>query len=233
MAAMARWRRSQLSPLRAVPFLDLPADSCCPGHMPAHEARWPGVANLVMSTPISPMMASAIRRSTPGIVHNRSRGISQRGDALVDRQGEPADGLVGVVELAQNLGHQDGMGGSETTFEGRAELGQLLAQQPLGQIGQDFGILGAGDQRHEHGPPRSSQDVRSHRREFDAGILEHLVEPLGVTHIGLATRDVTHVAGVQEPAVELVFEHVEHRLPIDAGRLHAHPGDTQVHQPVA
>ena len=213
-------------------------------------------------------------------IHARDRaqplpGVSERGDALVDRVGEPADGLVGVVELADDLGHQDGVGGPETALEGRTELGQLLAQQPFGQIGQHGRILGARDQRHEHGASRSSQDVRRHRGQLDARILEHLVEalrlagplfdnaasiagqlsdlsdlrrrdeagphqavlgqladPLGVAHVGLAPRHVAHVAGVQEPAIELLFEQVQDRLPIDAGGLHAHPGDPEADQPV-
>jgi hypothetical protein len=54
-------------------------------------------------------------------------GISERGDALVDGVGESADGLVGVVKVGEDLGHQDGMAGSESTLEGRAQPGQLLA----------------------------------------------------------------------------------------------------------
>lgn len=42
------------------------------GHTPAHEARWAAVGNRVMSTPISAMMHSAARLSTPMIVSSRS-----------------------------------------------------------------------------------------------------------------------------------------------------------------
>jgi hypothetical protein len=202
-------------------------------------------------------------------------GISERGDALVDGLGEPADGLVVVVEMREDLGDEYGVARSEASDQGRAQPRDLLAQMPLGQVGEDLGVVGARDEGDEHGPSRDAQDVRGDRGQLDARILEHLVEalslagslfdhgapiagelfdvsdlggrdetrpdqsvlgqladPLGVADVGLATRHVAHVAGVQEPAVELSFENVEDRLPIDPGGLHAHPGDAQGDQPV-
>ena len=43
------------------------------GDIPAHDARCAAVGNFVMSTPISPMIASAIRLSIPGALARRSR----------------------------------------------------------------------------------------------------------------------------------------------------------------
>jgi len=63
-------------------------------------------------------------------------------------------------------------------------------------------------------------------------VLGQLADPLRVGHVGLPPRDVAHVPGVQEPAVELVFKHVEDGLPVHAGCLHAHPGHPEGHQPV-
>ena len=68
--------------LRVRPVLCLPADSLLPGHIPAHEARWPASGNRDMSTPISARMTSAVRRWTPGMVHSsstcRSKGAITR-----------------------------------------------------------------------------------------------------------------------------------------------------------
>src|SRR5919106_6485189 len=65
--------RSHLEPLRVLPEWRLPADWSLPGHTPAQEARCLGVGNASMSTPISAISTSAVRRLTPGIVISRSR----------------------------------------------------------------------------------------------------------------------------------------------------------------
>src|SRR6266545_7994596 len=64
--------RSHLEPLRVLPERCLPADSSLPGHIPAQEARRAEEQNWAMSTPISAMIASAERRSTPGMVSSSS-----------------------------------------------------------------------------------------------------------------------------------------------------------------
>ncbi len=52
-------------------------------------------------------------------------------------------------------------------------------------------------------------------------VLEELTDPRGIADIGLASRHIAHVAGVQQSAFNCVFEHVVNRLPVDASRLHA------------
>jgi hypothetical protein len=52
--------RSHRDPLRVFADLRLPADSFCPGHMPAHEAQCSAVGNMLMSAPISAKMAWAV-----------------------------------------------------------------------------------------------------------------------------------------------------------------------------
>ena len=51
-------------------------------------------------------------------------------------------------------------------------------------------------------------------------MLDQLTTPLGVLDIALAPGDVTQMARVVEPALELIFEQVEHGAPVDAGGLH-------------
>jgi hypothetical protein len=53
--------------LRVLPLLRLPALSLLPGHIPAHDARWPAVGKRVMSTPISATSTSTVHGPTPGI----------------------------------------------------------------------------------------------------------------------------------------------------------------------
>ena len=52
--------------------LVLPAEELIPGANFAHEARWPGVGNRVMSRPISAMMIAAAVGPIPGISSSRA-----------------------------------------------------------------------------------------------------------------------------------------------------------------
>src|SRR3954451_23011000 len=61
-AASSSAQSSHLEPLRVLPERRLPADWWLPEHCPAHEASALAVAKLLMSTPISAMRHSAVRR---------------------------------------------------------------------------------------------------------------------------------------------------------------------------
>jgi hypothetical protein len=63
--------------LRVLADLRLPADSRCPGHRPAQLARCLAVGKALMSPPVSAMITSAVRRCTPGIVHNSSTAAAK------------------------------------------------------------------------------------------------------------------------------------------------------------
>src|SRR5450755_1065355 len=66
LADSMRAMRSHLEPLRVLPEKCLPADSLFPGHIAAHDANRPAEPNRLMSTPISEMITSAVRRLTQG-----------------------------------------------------------------------------------------------------------------------------------------------------------------------
>ena len=68
--------------------------------------------------------------------------------------------------------------GREPAGQRLLELGDFLAQLPLGQVGQHLGIAGAGDQRVEHRPPGHPKDVGSDARQLHAGVLQQLVQPV-------------------------------------------------------
>src|SRR3954452_3521124 len=61
-AASSTAQSSHLEPLRVLPERRLPADWWLPGHCPAHEASCLAEGKMLMSTPISAMIASAVRR---------------------------------------------------------------------------------------------------------------------------------------------------------------------------
>ena len=50
--------------------------------------------------------------------------------------------------------------------------------------------------------------------------------------VGLSARDVLDVPGVHQHHLEVGFEHVVDRLPVDARRLHGHVGDIEAPQPL-
>ena len=68
----------------------------------------------------------------------------------------------------------------------------------------------------------------------EAGELHHqLAEPLRVRDVGLAAGHVLDVARVAERQLEVVFEQLPDRLPVDAGGLHRDVRDLMRGQPIA
>jgi hypothetical protein len=60
-----------------------------------------------------------------------------------------------------------------------AQFRELLAQLAASQVGQQRRIRGASYQCHKHRATRYSQHVGRDAGELDAGILQHLVQPIG------------------------------------------------------
>jgi len=61
-AERADWTKAaryHLDPLRVLPEPCLPAESRCPRHIPAHDARWAAVGKTAMVGPISARMTCA------------------------------------------------------------------------------------------------------------------------------------------------------------------------------
>jgi hypothetical protein len=63
-------------------------------------------------------------------------------------------------------------------------------------------------------------------------VLYELADPLGILYVGLLTRNVLHMPGVQQPALEVLFEHVVDRLPVRPRGLHPNQLDLEGGQPV-
>src|SRR5918996_4551533 len=77
LAHSIRVARSHFDPLRVRSDVHLPADSLLPGYSPVQEARWPAEGKRDMSAPLSAMMTSAERLSTPGIVRSSSTSVEK------------------------------------------------------------------------------------------------------------------------------------------------------------
>jgi hypothetical protein len=82
-----------------------------------------------------------------------------------------------VVEVQAQ--HLDVMGAG-LAVEGPNEVVYPLAEPALGQIGQHLGVAFTGDQRVEHGPAQHAQCLGRHGFHLDAGVLEHLLDPLAL-----------------------------------------------------
>ena len=121
-----------------------------------------------------------MRRSTPGMVSKSADLSAERGDHPVDLARECADGLVQEVELGQYLADDQRVVCAETPLESEAEPRELGPESPAGQLGEDLGVAGAGDEGFEHVAAGLAQDVGGDARELHAGVLEHLVEALGL-----------------------------------------------------
>jgi hypothetical protein len=67
---------------------------------------------------------------------------------------------------------------AEAASERLAQGGKLLPQPALGELGEHVWIVRAGDQRLEHPPAGGTEHPAGDRGELDAGVLEHLVQPL-------------------------------------------------------
>ena len=117
-------------------------------------------------------------------------------------------------------------------------------------VGGDAGQLDVGPLQHlldavghrrllgdELGPlPRQvaqlADRLRRHEAPGQEPVGQQLGDPLGVLDVGLAPRDLPHVAGVDQRQVEPPLQQVPDRLPVDAGRLHRGVGDPLGGEPV-
>ena len=75
--------------------------------------------------------------------------------------------------------------------------------------------------------------LRRHEARLQQPGLQQLAKPLRVLDIGLATRALLHVPGVDEHQLEAVLEDRPDRPPVHAGGLHRDLRDAERLQPVA
>jgi hypothetical protein len=112
---------------------------------------------------MSAMMASAARLPTPVMVAEPVGGHRERGDHLVQAGIQAGDRGLQVLQVPKGQPDQQPMMLAEAALQGLAQLGELLAQLALGQLGQDLGVALAGDQGLEDRPARDAQDVGGDR----------------------------------------------------------------------
>jgi hypothetical protein len=85
-----------------------------------------------------------------------------------------------VIDAGQHLRDDQGVMLTEAAFERCLQLADLGAHPSAGETSQDLRVALSADERVEHVPAGLGQGLGGHRRELDACVLEHLVQPLGL-----------------------------------------------------
>ena len=151
-----------------------------PGHCPAQDARCRAEGKIahVGADLGDDHLGGAPLNAGDGA--QQFNGRLERGDALLDRVGEPLDLLVQEVQVGEDRADQQRVQVVEAAFQSLAQRGDLLPQAAFGQLGEDLGVSGAGHQRVEHRASGLAQQVRRDTVELDVGVLQRLVQPLGL-----------------------------------------------------
>src|SRR5436305_880964 len=102
------------------------------------------------------------------------------GEQIVDALVQPRDRALQVGEVVQAEPDQQGVVVTEAAAQCLAQLGELLAQQALGQLGEDVGVALAGDQGGQHRPAGDAEHLGGDRAQLDPGVLEGLLNALGL-----------------------------------------------------
>ena len=132
-----------------------------------------------MSSPHSAIRTCAAWDWTPGIVHSSSTtcwcGASASSIRSFRFSTAPSSASMWVSSWAD---HDAVMLDLEAAGERLAQLRDLRAHPGLRELGELLGVGDAGEQGLEHRPGGLRVGVRRDGGELDAGVLEHLLEPL-------------------------------------------------------
>jgi hypothetical protein len=72
---------------------------------------------------------------------------------------------------------------------------------------------------------------RRHETAANQPVCQQIRDPRRIIHVALASRDIADVHRVGEDEREVGFQHMPHRLPVDAGGFHAHVGTSKRGEP--
>ena len=119
-------------------------------------------------------------------------GFFKRGDPLVDLCLDALDSFAESFPLVQVFGQQETVVIAYPSCQRLLQLRDLPLQLSSRQLCQLLGIVLAADDRFQHVPPGYPQRVRSHRTQFEIGLLQKLLDP--VVHPILALAQLRAVA---------------------------------------
>ena len=116
----------------------------------------------------------------PGDGLDERRGLGQRHHGLVDACIERGDVGVERVDQGQVLLQEEGVMGSEVTHQGLAERSPLLAEQALGELGEEGRIGDARTQRVQNGAAGLAHEIGHDATELELGQLQRLLDAIDV-----------------------------------------------------
>ncbi len=126
----------------------------------------------------------------------RDGGLPGRAQLGLDRVRKLGDVLVQEVQMGQDRADDQRVVRFEATLKRLPERRDLGAQLPFGQVGEHPGVGGSGHQRVEHRATRDTEDVGGDAVELDPGVLQRLVQPVG---LALALGDLRLAIPGQRP----------------------------------
>jgi hypothetical protein len=74
--------------------------------------------------------------------------------------------------------------------------------------------------------------ARGDKAGFEQAVSQQIGDPLGVTHIGLASRDRFDMLSIDHQQFKTAFQQIEHGLPIHARSLEGDMGTSLFAQPI-
>ena len=129
------------------------------------------------------------------------------------------DHRIEVADMVQVQAAHQGMMVTEPALQRHGQVRDLGPHRALGQVRQHRGAAFPVDQRLDHRPPGLGGDGGGHRVDLDAGVLEHVAEPLhlrgpGLHDLGAVPDDVPggldargrDEAAPQQPALQQVHQ---------------------------
>ena len=187
-------------PLRVLPERRWPADWSLPGHWPAQLARCLAVGKTLMSVPISAMITSAAAPL-------RRRGSCRAAQPLL-RKGRSAPRSRRRAGRSARRGSRRGRGSrrsrracsrSKRPSSASLSAGSFARSRAAGELGEHLGVGGAVDQRVEHRPAGDAEDVGRDAVELDPGVLERLVQPVGLPRCAPGSASCDSASGCAAP----------------------------------
>jgi hypothetical protein len=130
-----------------------------------------------MSTPISARMNLSVAVLDPRDRGQQLPGARERADQFLHSGVEPGDRGDEVVDVVQQLAHEQSMVVVEAARDGQTQLLGLGPQPTPRQPGEYFGIAFTVTQGGQDQAGGNSADVGHDRVELDLGVFQELLQP--------------------------------------------------------
>ena len=177
-AERADWTKAaryHLDPLRVLPEPCLPAESRCPGHIPAHDEMGGGGKDGHVGADLDEDDLCE-GWSTPGIVVSSSTWAANGANVASIRSSRAAISVSWASTWSSVRFSRNPWCLRNRPVRALRRSGILVRSRALGQLGQRGAVALSGDQFSHHGPAGGAHHIGGVGRWIDPGVLEHLVD---------------------------------------------------------